>query len=60
MQVPSLADPDVQPTDEQFAGLTRRAFQNVSAKHQIALQKMRESIAVAPRESFETWREKAK
>jgi hypothetical protein len=43
----NLADPDVEPTDEQLAELMKRAFADVRAKHEAALSRLHAEIAVA-------------
>ena len=42
--VADLSNPDVEPTDEQLVGLSRRAFAGVRAAHEEALRKMRDLI----------------
>jgi hypothetical protein len=42
---PNLADPEVEPTDEELAGLTHRAFAHVRAERAAALDRLREEIA---------------
>ena len=41
----NLADPDVEPTDEQLQDLAARAFAGVKAANELALQKLRAQIA---------------
>ncbi len=48
----NLADPAFEPTDEQLAGLTARAFAGVRAAHERALVKLRGDIAVARDEAL--------
>ena len=42
-----LADPDFEPTDEQLQELSRRAFSDVKARHEAAMERMRAQIAEA-------------
>jgi hypothetical protein len=42
----NLADPDVEPTDEQLIGLSTRAFAGVARAHAVALERLRAQIAV--------------
>ena len=43
----NLADPEAEPTDEQLAGLSARAFAGVGRAHEVALQRIRAEIAAA-------------
>jgi hypothetical protein len=43
--VPNLADPTVEPTDEELEGLARRAFAHVRADHEASLIRLRQEIA---------------
>ena len=42
---PNLADPDVEPTDEELAGLSHRAFAHVRGERAAALERLRAEIA---------------
>jgi len=48
----NLADPSFEPTDEQLAGLTARAFAGVRAAHVRAMAKLRVDIAEARDEAL--------
>jgi hypothetical protein len=48
---PNLADPDFEPTDEELAGLMRRAFAHIAAADQQRLAEMRDRIAVGQAEA---------
>ncbi len=43
----NLADPDVEPSDAQLAGLSARAFAGVGRAHELALERIRSEIAAA-------------
>lgn len=43
----NLADPDVEPSDEQLADLMHRAFAGIADGHQASLRAMRARIAAA-------------
>ena len=43
----NLSDPSFEPTDEQLAGLSARAFAGVRAAHERAMAKLRVDIAAA-------------
>lgn len=45
MAQPNLADPDFEPTDEQFAELLRRAGDDARASHRAAEKAVREQVA---------------
>jgi hypothetical protein len=44
-----LADPSYEPTDEEFQELSRTAFANVKARHEVVLARLQEEIADAQR-----------
>lgn len=44
-----LADPNYEPTDEEFRELSRTAFADVRARHEAALSQLRKGIADAQR-----------
>lgn len=46
----NLSDPDLEPSDEQFAELMSRAFAGVAAANEAALARMRQEIASRSRE----------
>jgi hypothetical protein len=48
----NLADPAFEPSDEQLAGLTARAFAGVRSAHERAMVKLRADIAVARDEAL--------
>lgn len=41
---PNLADPEVEPSDEELSGLMARAFANVKSDHEAALERLRGEI----------------
>jgi len=43
--VPNLADPDVEPTDEELEGLMKRAFAEVRAQNAAVQERIRAEIA---------------
>jgi hypothetical protein len=43
-RAPNLADPSVEPTDEELQGLAHDAFAGVAAENQAARQRLRERI----------------
>ena len=43
-QVANLADPDVEPTDEQLIGLSTRAFEGVRRSQEAALERLHGQI----------------
>lgn len=54
----NLADPDVEPTDEQLMGLSKRAFAHVPQARAEALERLRAQIddyREQARQSFEAW-----
>ena len=48
----NLADPDCEPSDEDFAGLMERAFANVRAENEQRLARLREQIAAQRAEAM--------
>jgi hypothetical protein len=42
---PNLADPDYEPSDDELAGLTKRAFAGVKEAERLRLEKLRSDIA---------------
>ena len=55
MEAPNLADPDFEPSDEQFAELMRRAFAGVTEAHLETLRKLHAEIAVQSAEALRLW-----
>jgi hypothetical protein len=51
-RVVDLADPDVEPSDEELAGLMARAFAGTSAAHASAMTALRSQIAAARAEAL--------
>ncbi|HTJ46412.1 MAG TPA: hypothetical protein VL463_30110 [Kofleriaceae bacterium] len=49
---PNLADPSVEPTDEELQGLSRDAFANVKAENAAARQRVRARIVELRAESL--------
>jgi hypothetical protein len=56
---PNLADPDCEPSDEQFAELMRRAFAGIAEAHQRALQELNDRIVREGQEALRRWREQS-
>ena len=50
----NLADPDIEPSDEQLEGLMHRAFANIADGHEASLRAMRARIAAAQVEMLRT------
>jgi hypothetical protein len=55
----NLADPSFEPTDEQLAGLTSRAFAGVKAAHDQALARLRAEIDVLRAEALRAHAERS-
>lgn len=49
---PNLADPDFEPSDEQLAGLMKRAFAGLKEAERARLEKMRSDLAKAREEAL--------
>ena len=49
---PNLADPDVEPTDEELQGLSTRAFAAAKERRGAILERLREEIARARHEAI--------
>ena len=49
---PNLADPDYEPSDDELAGLTKRAFAGVKEAERLRLEKLRGDIARAREEAL--------
>jgi hypothetical protein len=54
----NLSDPDVEPTDEQLIGLSKRAFADVPRARAEALQRLRAEIDVFRARVRQTFEEK--
>ncbi len=51
----NLADPSYEPSDEDFAELTHRAFADVRAQNDAALARIRAEIEKAREEALRAW-----
>jgi hypothetical protein len=49
---PNLADPDYEPSDEELAGLTKRAFAGVKEAERLRIEKLRGDVARAREEAL--------
>ena len=55
MDHPNLADPDFEPSDQQFTELMHRAFAGVVEEHREALRKLHQQIAQQGAEALRRW-----
>ena len=49
---PNLADPEYEPSDEELAGLTKRAFAGVKEAERLRVEKLRGDVARAREEAL--------
>lgn len=57
MTVRNLADPAYEPSDEDFAELTHKAFAAVRDQNEAALSKLRAAVEEARAEALRAWAE---
>jgi len=57
MTVRNLADPSYEPSDEDFAELTQKAFAGVRDQNEAALAKLRAAVEKARAEALRVWAE---
>jgi len=55
MTTRNLADPAYEPSDEDFAELTHKAFEGVRAQHDASLAKLRSEIKEARSKALRAW-----